>query len=100
MAYKFKPNKGMLKRFRVSATGKVRHRREKSTHLRSGRTAKLKRQLGRPAVLAEGHARNMRRFMGLSKLKPLQAIHERALAEANPKPEPGLSSSKSVPNPK
>jgi large subunit ribosomal protein L35 len=80
MAYKFKPNKGMLKRFRVSATGKVRHSHEKSTHLRSGRSANLKRRLGRPAVLDEGHARNMRRNMGLSKLKPNRAAARRDLA--------------------
>ena len=100
MSYKLKPNKGMLKRFRVSATGKVRHRHEKSTHLRSGRSPKLKRQLGRPGVLHEGHARNMRRWMGLSKLKPLRAVHERALVEADPKSDLGLSSSKSIQNPK
>lgn len=84
MGYKFKPNKGMAKRFKVSATGKVRHRHEKSTHLRSGRSPKTKRQLGRPGILAEGHSRNMRRFMGLSKLKPLRAIHERSLAAKQP----------------
>jgi large subunit ribosomal protein L35 len=79
MAYKLKPHKGMAKRFKVSATGKVKHRHEKSTHLRSGRSAKLKRHLGRPGVLAEGMARNVRRYLGLKKLKPLQVEHERAL---------------------
>ena len=79
MAYKMKPHKGMAKRFKVSATGKVSHRHEKSTHLRSRRSAKLKRHLGRPSLLAEGMARNVRRYMGLKKLKPLQVEHERAL---------------------
>lgn len=81
MAYKFKPNKGMTKRFKVTATGKLKRRHTKSTHLRSGRSAKLKRQLGRPAIMAEGHARNIRRMMGVNGLKPLKIAHERALAE-------------------
>jgi large subunit ribosomal protein L35 len=80
MSYKFKPNKGAKKRFRVTKTGKVKHRHELSTHLRSGRTAKKKRHLGRPAILFEGHARNMRKLMGVSGRRPNQIAHERALA--------------------
>ena len=81
MGYKFKPNKGVSKRMRISKTGKLKHRHEKNSHLRSGRTSGLKRKLGRTGVLAEGHSRNMRRFIGLSKQKPLRAAHEKALAE-------------------
>lgn len=80
MGYKFKPSKSVVKRFKVSKTGKLKHRREKNSHLRSGRDSATKRRLGRPAVLAEGHARNMRKFMGISKLKPAKTAHERALA--------------------
>ena len=79
MAYKFKPSKSVAKRFKVSATGKLKHRHEKTSHLRSGRDANKKRHLGRAGVLAEGHARNMRRFMGVAKLKPNKTAHERAL---------------------
>jgi large subunit ribosomal protein L35 len=82
MGYKFKPNKGVTKRLRVSKTGKVKHRHELSTHLRSGRSAKKKRHLGRPAVLFEGHARNMRQLMGVSGRRPNQIAHERALAHS------------------
>ena len=57
MGYKFKPNKGVAKRMKVTATGKLKHRHEKLSHLRSNRTGKLKRALGRPSVLAEGHSR-------------------------------------------
>jgi large subunit ribosomal protein L35 len=80
MAYKFKPSKSVAKRFKVTKTGKLKHRHEKTSHLRSGRDANKKRHLGRPGVLAEGHARNMRRFMGVAKLKPAKTAHERALA--------------------
>lgn len=79
MGYKFKPNKGCVKRFKVTATGKVKRRGTFSTHLRSRRDAALKRRQGRPSILAEGHARNMRRFMGVSKIKPLQVAHARRI---------------------
>jgi large subunit ribosomal protein L35 len=82
MGYKFKPNKGVAKRMKVTATGKLKHRHEKLSHLRSNRTGKLKRSLGRPEILAEGHSRNMRRFLGLVGKRPKQAVHEKALAAA------------------
>jgi large subunit ribosomal protein L35 len=82
MGYKYKPNKGCVKRFKVTATGKVKRRGTMSTHLRSRRDAAMKRRLGRPAILAEGHARNMREFMGLRGLKPNKVAHERAIREA------------------
>jgi large subunit ribosomal protein L35 len=82
MGYKFKPNKAVAKRFRVTKTGKLKHRHELSTHLRSGRSADKKRHLGRPAVLFEGHARNMRKLIGVSKRRPNRVAHERALAAA------------------
>src|SRR5204863_9495751 len=84
MGYKFKPNKGVAKRMKVTKTGKIKHRHEKNSHLRSGRSSQLKRKLGRPGLLDEGHARNMRRLLGLTKLKPNKVIHERALAEREP----------------
>ena len=77
---KYKPNKGCVKRFKVTATGKVKHRGTMSTHLRSVRDGNMKRRLGRPAILAEGHARNMRYFMGVSGKKPLRVAHLRAQA--------------------
>ena len=40
MAYKFKPNKSVAKRFKVTATGKLKRRHTLSTHLRSARDAK------------------------------------------------------------
>ncbi len=79
MAYKFKPSKSVAKRFKVTKTGKLKHRHEKTSHLRSGRDSALKRRLGRAGVLSESHAKNMRRFMGLAKLKPAKTAHERAL---------------------
>ena len=76
---KYKPNKGMKKRFRVSATGKVKHNHCYTSHLRSSRSSKRKRHLRRASVLAVGHSRNMRDGMGIT-LNPLKIAHERALA--------------------
>ena len=79
MGYKYKPNKGCTKRFKVTATGKIKRRGTLSTHLRSRRSAALKRRMGRPAILAEGHAHNMRRFLGVTGVRPRQIAHQRAL---------------------
>jgi large subunit ribosomal protein L35 len=81
MGYKYKPNKGCAKRFKVTATGKVKRRGTMSTHLRSVRDGNMKRRLGRPAILFEGHARNVRYYLGVSKLKPNKVRHEREAGE-------------------
>ena len=80
MAYKFKPNKAVKKRFKVTKTGKLKAHHGFTSHLMSSRSGNKLRKLGRPAVLFEGHARNMRFMMGLSKLKPAKVAHDRALA--------------------
>jgi ribosomal protein L35 len=77
MGTKYKPNKGCVKRFTVTATGKVKRRGTFSSHLRSVRSGNMKRRLGRPAILFEGHARNVRYYLGVSKLKPAKVAHER-----------------------
>jgi ribosomal protein L35 len=66
----------------VTKTGKVKHRHEKNSHHRSGRSSALKRRLGRPAILHEGHAKRMRSFMGVVGVRPGQIRHERELAAA------------------
>ena len=79
MGYKFKPNKGVKKRLRVSKTGKLKFSHEMNSHLRSGRTAQKKRHLGRPAILAEANAGRMRKLMGIVGTRPKQIAHKRAL---------------------
>jgi large subunit ribosomal protein L35 len=81
MAYKFKPNKSVAKRFKVTKTGKLKRGHSKTSHLMSARTPKKKRELRKEEMLFEGHARNMRKLMGISRLKPAKIAHERALAE-------------------
>jgi large subunit ribosomal protein L35 len=87
MAYKYKPNKGMKKRLRVSGTGKVKHNHSFTSHLRSSRSSKRIRKLRRASVLFEGHAKNMREFMGLKGIRPNQIAAERELGERQEKSE-------------
>ena len=79
MGYKFKPNKSVAKRFKVTKTGKLKRHHSFTSHLMSARPANKRRKLRRSAVLFEGHARNMRQLMGISHLNPARVEHERAL---------------------
>jgi large subunit ribosomal protein L35 len=82
MGYKFKPNKSVAKRFRVTGTGKLKRSKGFHSHLMSARNGNQCRGLHRPAILAEGHARNMRAMMGISKKRPNRIAHNRKLAAA------------------
>jgi large subunit ribosomal protein L35 len=80
MGYKFKPNKSVAKRFRLTATGKVKRHHSFTSHLMSARPASKRRKLRRPAILFEGHSRNMRKLMGVAGVRPDKIRHERELA--------------------
>jgi large subunit ribosomal protein L35 len=82
MAYKFKPNKSVAKRLRLTKTGKLKRNHSLTSHLRSGRSPALERRLRRPAILVESHARNMRKLMGVSGRHPGKVKHQRDLAAA------------------
>jgi large subunit ribosomal protein L35 len=82
MAYKFKPNKSVRKRMRSTGTGKLKHGHAFHSHLMSARNAAQRRRIRRPAVLFEGHAKNMRKLLGISGVRPAQIRHERELAAA------------------
>lgn len=49
---KQKTNKGLRKRFKVTATGKLRYKRAGAGHLMSTKNAKRRRHLASPATLA------------------------------------------------
>jgi large subunit ribosomal protein L35 len=87
MAYKYKPSKSVAKRFKVSKTGKLKRHHSNTSHLMSARPAKRRRKLRKPEVLFEGHAKNMREFLGISKLKPKKIAHERKLRALKAKKE-------------
>jgi large subunit ribosomal protein L35 len=80
MAYKYKPNKAVKKRFKVTKTGKLKGHHGFTSHLMSARSGNKRRNLRKAEVLFEGHAKNMRKLMGISRLKPSKVRHERELA--------------------
>ena len=82
MAYKFKPRKAVKKRFRVTATGKLKHERTLRRHLLSVRSGDKKRALARPDVLSETHSKALRVAMGISGLNPKRTAHNRRVQEA------------------
>lgn len=82
MGYKYKPSKAVKSRFKATGTGKLKHRHTHNSHLLSNRNGDQKRRNGRPAVLAEGHSKNLRRYLGISGKRPRQIAHKRALAVA------------------
>jgi large subunit ribosomal protein L35 len=61
---KMKTHKGSKKRFRVTASGKVKRRQAGKKHLLSHKTGKRKRQLREPVVDAGKLAKKYREMMG------------------------------------
>ena len=81
MAYKFKPNKSMAKRFKVSKTGKLKRHHSNTSHLMSARPANKRRKLRKPEVTFEGIARYYRKMMGISR-NPAKIAHEANVEQA------------------
>ena len=63
---KFKPNKGLLKRIKITATGKVKVRKPGSGHLLSHKSGKRRRNLRRPLVTANCERKRVMAMLGLS----------------------------------
>jgi large subunit ribosomal protein L35 len=57
---KMKTHKGTKKRFRLTANGKVKHRRAGTSHLATHKTHKQKRNLRGTGVASEVHVRNIK----------------------------------------
>ncbi len=62
---KQKTHKGLKKRVRISATGKVKHRRAGGSHLMSSKNAKRRRRIGSSAVMAGSTAERVKAKLGL-----------------------------------
>ena len=60
---KNKIHKGILKRFRVSKTGKVRHRSAFHKHLSSGKSGKRLRQLRKDRMLTSSEAKRFEKLL-------------------------------------
>ena len=61
---KMKTHSGAKKRFKVTATGKVRGRHAFTSHILEKKSPKRKRELGRPALLSDHDAPRVKKLLG------------------------------------
>ena len=57
---KQKTHKGLSKRVKITAGGKVKYRRSCGGHLMSGKNAKRRRRIGSSAIVASAFARTIK----------------------------------------
>ena len=60
---KLKRHKGLLKRVRITARGRVKHKRPGTSHLMSGTPGGKVRQLGRPVCASRATTRTLARML-------------------------------------
>jgi large subunit ribosomal protein L35 len=63
---KMKTHSGAKKRFKLTATGKLRGRHAFTSHILEKKTPKRKRALGRPAVISGDDSPRVRRMLAVS----------------------------------
>jgi large subunit ribosomal protein L35 len=61
---KMKTHSGAKKRFKLTATGKVRGRSAFSSHILEKKSPKRKRRLGAPAVIAKSDEKRVKVLLG------------------------------------
>ena len=64
---KMKTHSGAKKRFKVTATGKVRGRHPFTSHILEKKSPKRKRALSRPAVICDDDTPRIKRMLGVGK---------------------------------
>jgi len=64
--YKYKTHKGLAKRVRVSATGKVKHKATFGGHLMSGKSGKRRRRVTGRKLMYKTDAARTREALGVS----------------------------------
>jgi large subunit ribosomal protein L35 len=62
---KMKTHSGAKKRFRLTATGKVRGRSAFSTHILEKKSPKRKRRFARPAEIAKADEKRVKTLLGV-----------------------------------
>ena len=62
---KMKTDTGAKKRFKVTATGKIRRRKSYRAHLLEKKSSTRTRRLGRDAEVVGGQAKTIRRMLGI-----------------------------------
>lgn len=63
MGYKSKNHKGLLKRIRISKTGKVRHKGANHKHLRSGKGGKKLRQYRNNPYMSSADSKRLEKLL-------------------------------------
>jgi large subunit ribosomal protein L35 len=61
---KMKTHSGAKKRFKVTATGKVRGRHSFTSHILEKKSPKRKRKLGQPAVISKHDEKQVKTLLG------------------------------------
>ena len=61
---KMKSHRGAAKRFRLTATGKIRRRQPNRAHLLEKKSSRRTRRLGRPAEGSGGDRKRVQRLLG------------------------------------
>jgi large subunit ribosomal protein L35 len=61
---KLKTHKGIKKRFKLTAKGKLRYKHPGAGHLMSSKNAKRRRRLGNAATLTGVYAENLKKYLG------------------------------------
>jgi len=61
---KQKTHKGLSKRVKITATGKVRHKRAGGGHLMSGKNAKRRRRVGSSSIITGAMAKTIKIELG------------------------------------
>jgi large subunit ribosomal protein L35 len=64
---KMKTHSGAKKRFKVTATGKVLHRKAFSTHILEKKSPKRKRAMGKPAEVAKADEKRVKVLLGVKR---------------------------------
>lgn len=60
---KLKSHRGAVKRFKLTATGKVKRGHAFARHLLSAKTTKVKRKLDKDTLVSKAEAKNVRRML-------------------------------------
>ena len=62
---KMKTNKAVAKRIKVTARGKLKRRRPLTSHLKSNKSAKRKRNLRKSRDVSKGFSKHAKRLLGI-----------------------------------
>jgi len=62
---KIKTNRGARKRFRVTASGKIKRAKAYTSHILTKKSSKRKRKLRKSTEVSEADSRRVRRMLGI-----------------------------------